>query len=190
MAAQEGHADCLKILAEAKADLSMPNNNGATPAFTAAQEGHADCLKILAEAKADLSAALKDDGATPAFIAAEKGHADCLRILVANQVNVNAPRKDGVTPAMVAIENGHIEALQVLLEKGADLTVFFKGARITALATDSRMKAFLVDWAKNQAKQQPTPIGRFSSLFQKSAAPQAQAITTHNHTAIDTRVPS
>jgi len=187
--AQKGHADCLKILAEAKADLSTPWNS-ATPAFIAAQMGHADCLKILAEAKADLSTALKDNGATPAFIAAQHGHADCLRILAANQVNVNIPRADGVTPAMVAIKDGHIEALQILLEQGADLTASFQGTRITALATDPKMIAFLADWAKNQAKQQPTLIGRFLRFFQKRAAPQAQAITTHSHTAIDKRVPS
>jgi len=180
VAAENGHADCLKILAEAKADLSTAlKDDGATPAFIAAQQGHADCLKILVEAKADLSTALKDDGATPAFMAAQKGHPDCLRILVANKVNVNAPRKDGVTPVMMAIKNGHIEALQVLLEQGADLTVFLKETRITALATDPKMIAFLADWEKNQAKQQPTLIGRFLGFFQRKVTPVAQTIESN-----------
>ena len=50
MAAQEGQADCLRLLLEAGCDKDNANDYGATPAFMAAQEGHADCLRLLEEA--------------------------------------------------------------------------------------------------------------------------------------------
>ena len=50
MAAQEGHADCLRLLLEAGCDQHKANETGVTPAFIAVQNGHADCLRLLEEA--------------------------------------------------------------------------------------------------------------------------------------------
>eukprot|EP00729_Bicosta_minor_P011590 gene11590-biopygen26054 len=48
MAAQEGHADCLKLLLEHGAKPNQARTtDGTTPACMAAQNGHAECLKLL-----------------------------------------------------------------------------------------------------------------------------------------------
>merc|ERR1719174_757087 len=70
MAAQEGHADCLRLLLEAGCDKDKAQQDGATPAFIAAQTGHADCLRLLLEAGCDKDKAC-ESGETPAFIAAQ-----------------------------------------------------------------------------------------------------------------------
>ena len=50
IAAQTGHADCLRLLLEAGCDKDKACEDGATPAFIAAQNGHADCMRLLEEA--------------------------------------------------------------------------------------------------------------------------------------------
>jgi ankyrin repeat protein len=51
IAARQGHADAIRVLAECGADVTSPENkyNGATPLFIAAQYGHADAIVVLAE---------------------------------------------------------------------------------------------------------------------------------------------
>ena len=53
MAAQNGHADCLRLLLEAGCDKDKAREGGATPAFIAAEKGHANCLRLLLEAGCD-----------------------------------------------------------------------------------------------------------------------------------------
>merc|ERR1712216_437506 len=43
IAAQKGHADCLRLLLEAGCDKDKAREDCWTPAFIAAQNGHADC---------------------------------------------------------------------------------------------------------------------------------------------------
>ena len=49
LAAANGNADALKVLADAKADLNKAENDGYTPACLAALNGHADALKVILE---------------------------------------------------------------------------------------------------------------------------------------------
>ena len=51
IAAQKGHAACLRLLLEAGCDKDKACLDGVTPALVAAQEGHADCLLLLEEAQ-------------------------------------------------------------------------------------------------------------------------------------------
>ena len=83
LAAANGNADALKVLADAKADLNKAENDGYTPACLAAANGHADALKVLADAKADLNKA-NNSGYTPACLAALNGHADALKVILEN----------------------------------------------------------------------------------------------------------
>jgi ankyrin repeat protein len=73
VAAQEGHADAIRVLAELGADLDKPNYGGHTPVSIAAFNNHVTVVRALAELGADLD---EPDvaGATPVSIAAEEGH--------------------------------------------------------------------------------------------------------------------
>ena len=46
-AAQKGHAECVKLLLEAKADPNNENTLGNTPLHFAALFGHAECVDLL-----------------------------------------------------------------------------------------------------------------------------------------------
>ena len=50
MAAQEGHADCLRLLLEAGCDKDKAREDGGTPVSIAAHNGHVACLRLLEEA--------------------------------------------------------------------------------------------------------------------------------------------
>ena len=95
VSAQEGHTECLQLLADRKADLNQPTNDGATPAFISAQEDHTECLRLLADCKADLNQATSW-GETLLSTATSSGHSAIVRILQAagapdlNQAERNA----------------------------------------------------------------------------------------------------
>merc|ERR1712166_467593 len=68
ISAQQGHSDCLRLLADCKANLDLPTKDGCTPANKSAHKGHSDCLRVLAECKANLETAA-NNGASPLFMA-------------------------------------------------------------------------------------------------------------------------
>eukprot|EP00966_Prymnesium_polylepis_P052663 1219420-Prymnesium_polylepis.1 len=53
LAAQEGHAPCLQLLVDAKANVDAAWKNGVSPAWMATFGGHAPCLQLLIDAKAN-----------------------------------------------------------------------------------------------------------------------------------------
>jgi ankyrin repeat protein len=120
MAAQNGHAEALEVLAEQGADLDLAHQNGTTPTLIATQKGHTKALKVLATQGADLNQAGLN-GATPALIAAQQGHVEALEVLAEYGADLNLPYLNGATPAYIAAQNGYAEALEVLAEYGADL---------------------------------------------------------------------
>merc|ERR1719201_3178261 len=97
IAAEEGHAACLRLLLEAGCDKDKACESSETPAFIAAHKGHADCLRLLLETGCDKDKAC-EDGATPACIAAHEGHADCLRLLLEAGCDKDKASETGATP--------------------------------------------------------------------------------------------
>ena len=72
-AARYGHANTVKALKEAGADVNAGDHMGQTPVHWAAINGHTGTVNALKEAGADLNATDKD-GKTPLDWAARKGH--------------------------------------------------------------------------------------------------------------------
>ena len=83
MAAQEGHADVVKIIIlalEAKADVNKAINGGFTPLFIAANQGRPAVVRILLDANADMNIS-PNNGPSPLCIAEQNGHAGVVNIL-------------------------------------------------------------------------------------------------------------
>ena len=119
-AARFGQADSLRVLFEARADVSIPNQHGRTPLWIAARNGHLDCARLLLDHRAYVNAADKDN-ASPAWVAAQRGHENILRLLQENGADLDAADSDGCTPALVAAYGGHEGCLKCLIEAAADV---------------------------------------------------------------------
>ena len=120
IAAQEGAAEVLRVLAELGANLETQDTDGFTPACVAAENGHAEVLRVLDDLGANLETP-NTEGFTPAHMAAENGHAEVLRVLDELGANLETQDTDGFAPAHIAAQEGHAEVLRVLDELGANL---------------------------------------------------------------------
>jgi len=82
MAAQNGHHEVVRVLADKGANLDLAKKDGATPVFMAAQNGHHNVVRVLANMGANLD--LKDKyGRTPLSMARQKGHHEVASFLIA-----------------------------------------------------------------------------------------------------------
>jgi ankyrin repeat protein len=75
-----GHAGVVKILVEARANISLANEEGRTPLHWAARNGHLECARLLVENKAPLDS--KDKGnRNPLGVAKDKNMTDVAKYL-------------------------------------------------------------------------------------------------------------
>ena len=116
IASQNAHAEIVKLLIAAKADVNVADKtDGVTPLYMASQKGHAEIVRLLLAAKADVNVARKTDGVTPLSMASQGGHAEIVKLLIAAKTDVNAARKtDGVTPLGIALQESHTEIVKLL----------------------------------------------------------------------------
>ena len=119
-AAAHGHAEILRRLSNAGADLNLRNAEGNSAAMHAAIPGDAQVLDMLIKAGADVGLANKD-GWTPLLAAANQGHDACLRLLVEAGADLNAQAKNGWGSVMYAAAQGHESTLEILISSGANL---------------------------------------------------------------------
>jgi ankyrin repeat protein len=136
-AAQYGHADTIRTLCEAKADLAIPDNDGRTPVWIAARNGHLDCVTVLIEENADVNSA-DSEKASASWVAAQRGHEKVLRFLKDKGANIDAADPDGSTPMLVAAHAGHGHCVKCLIEMGANVTQATLG-RVTPLMVAAQM---------------------------------------------------
>ena len=112
-AAQEGHADVVKLLTESGADHAV-GPAGYSPLHSAAANGHLEAVKGLLEAGADRNALCitKDQELTPLSMAAMNGHLHIVKFLVM------AGARDHDTPLLIAAELDHMKIINFLVEAG------------------------------------------------------------------------
>ena len=69
VAAQNGHLEVVRVLADNGANLDLAKKDGFTPVCMAAYNGHHEIVRMLADKGANLNLA-KENGATPVYMAA------------------------------------------------------------------------------------------------------------------------
>ncbi|XP_029378121.1 cortactin-binding protein 2 [Echeneis naucrates] len=114
-AAQNGHAECVKLLLFSGSPADVSDKNGLTSLHFAAAHGHAGCVEALLAAGAAVDAVTAAEGQTPLFLASEAGRLDCVRLLLSARADRSRTTTDGCTALHAAVRSGHVDTLRLLL---------------------------------------------------------------------------
>ena len=113
-AAFRGHADVLRALIQASADLETKNELSYTALHLAAVQGQSACVQHLVSARASIDSVSRY-GHTPTFSAAHYGHYGTVKMLVQSKADVHRACLRGETPVFAAAHRGHCSIVQLLL---------------------------------------------------------------------------
>ena len=113
-AAANGHADTLRALIAAGANVDSTDNHGLSPLREAAAAGHTTAVDVLLGAHADVNAKCKQ-GYTPLHDAAWQGRADCVAALLAHGADPRTKALDSRTPLHCAAQRGHAAVVELLV---------------------------------------------------------------------------
>ncbi|MEO6811195.1 MAG: ankyrin repeat domain-containing protein, partial [Isosphaeraceae bacterium] len=113
-----GHAEAVRVLAEAGAGLASTNSLAFSPLHAAANHGHAEAVRVLLVAGADPNA--KFMNYTPLDMAFNKKYTNVIEAMIHGGIDPNAENMRQLTPLMRAIANLDADALRSLLAAGAD----------------------------------------------------------------------
>ncbi len=117
-AAERRDMAALDALVNARADVNVPQPDGATALQWAAHWGDTKMVDLLLRAGADVDAA-NDHGVTPLGLAAESQHLAVIERLLAARANPNAAVKTGASVLMTAARTGNAAIVGALLKQGA-----------------------------------------------------------------------
>lgn len=142
-AANNGHADIIRLLISRQAFVDQTDHLGGTALHRAAANGHERVSQILIEAGADVNASydpfvvsdilrgvrflknkiirLDSGGRTPLHQAAMHGHILLTRLLLQNGADINLRDEYGKTPLHVAAEAGYFDIVELLVRKGSNV---------------------------------------------------------------------
>ena len=120
-ATARGHASCVRLLTDARADASGAAMNGCPPICLAASRGDSATLQQLLDEGALIEGA-DENGATALIHAASKGHQLCVNLLLTNGASVNASDANGLTPFHAAFSQAHSSTADILRAAGADIS--------------------------------------------------------------------
>ncbi|KAL1525412.1 hypothetical protein AB1Y20_020271 [Prymnesium parvum] len=102
VAAHQGHAACVQLLAEARAQVDFAPDNQPTPAlWVASQSGKTEAVRQLLLASADANR-LAADGTSPLLVACQQGRTAIVKMLLAARANVDLVLENGRSPLSVA----------------------------------------------------------------------------------------
>jgi len=119
-AAMKGDLAAVKALISQRADVNVPQADGATALQWAAYDNNLALADLLLAAGADAKKANRE-GATPMYLASIRGSAPMLQRLLQAGSDPNQAGPQGETPLMLAARNGNLDAMKVLLDHKADV---------------------------------------------------------------------
>ncbi|KAH7025755.1 ankyrin repeat-containing domain protein [Microdochium trichocladiopsis] len=128
------NTELVRILVTNGADISIKNDRGRTPLFTAVLFDHLERAEDLLEHGADVSTTDINDR-TPLYTAVIQGYSRMIKLLCASGAYVDIKDKNGQTPLHYAISHGRSEVAETLLAAGADTNLVSKGETPLCRAT-------------------------------------------------------
>lgn len=165
VATQEGLPQVVRVLLDAKADVTDTVGDGLTPLSVAVHQGgksHAECARLLLSAsqQAAIGAKKLDDcdehGVNLLLKASYMGHDEIVKHLLKAGASVHHTDASGASALIVACRNGHAKCVQLLLKAGSGVDVAIADGGGTALHFAA--KAGSADCVKQllSAKANPT----------------------------------
>jgi len=154
----KGDKAAVQTLIRQKADVNLPQADGATAIQWAAYRNDLDIADLLIAAKADVKAP-NHDGATPLRLASINGSAPMIQRLLKAGADVNEASSNGETALMFAARNGNPDAVKVLIDNKADVNAKEKLRGTTPLM-----------WAAEQAHPEAIKLLLASGADYKAAS--------------------
>ena len=122
-AARDGDLATIQRFVAAGADVSIPDENYASPLYHAADAGRADAVRLLLETGADASTP-NNQGWTPLMMASNKGFVSVVRLLLQNSADTAMVTDgEGYSALHCAAGQGHDIVVAMLLYSAADATI-------------------------------------------------------------------
>ena len=137
-AAMRGDRAEVRTLVQKKADVNVPQADGATAMHWAAYRGDLELARMLIAAGADVKKPNRN-GSTPLWLASVNGDAAMVRTLLDAGADANENLPLGRTPLMLASRTGAVDAMSVLIDRGANVN-----------ARDSERGTTPMMWAADQ----------------------------------------
>ena len=144
-AAWKGHAQSVKELIAAGADVNKADDDGHTPLMRAASNGYVQCVKELIAAGADVNIK-ENSGSTALIIVSTYAHDKCLQQLIQAGADVNVRDNEGCTALIRTAYYASFKCIEYLLNAGADVNEMTKDRR-TALLVECKL--FIGDLPEN-----------------------------------------
>jgi ankyrin repeat protein len=119
-AAMKGDLAAVKSLIQQKADVNIPQADGATAIQWAAYDNNLALADLLLAAGADVKKANRE-GATPMYLASIRGSAPMIERLLKAGSDPNGAGPQGETPLMLAARNGNLDAIRILVDQKANV---------------------------------------------------------------------
>ena len=119
-AAMRGDQAAVRSLIQQKADINVPQADGATALHWAVFHADKEMVDLLLRAGANPKAANRE-GATPLWLASMNGNASIVAELINAGADPNEKLPLGRTPLMLASRTGDVATMKVLLDHGADV---------------------------------------------------------------------
>ncbi|TNJ26256.1 Kinase, NEK [Giardia muris] len=146
LAAELGHASCLRPLLSFASGVAVKRNDGITALMLAASRNHVECVRLL---KARQMRLQSNAGMTALMLAASRGHADCVRELIDEEFGLT--NNDGFTALALAAKAGHSEAVRLLLPREGDIPPP-DGTRLADVAAED-VRGLIRDYLQEQNSQ-------------------------------------
>jgi ankyrin repeat protein len=138
MAASNGHAKAIKVLAANEANINELDEDGFQAIHQAAKEGHADALCVLIEAKADPETPAMR-GVRALHMASRYGHLNVVELLIEQKCQLRSLGDDGEQAIHHAAEKGHDAVVKCLVKANANVSIAnAKGQTPLHLAAENR----------------------------------------------------
>ena len=120
LAAQYGHADCVRLLLEYGADVNTWDIEQDTPLSIAAAHGHSDCVALLLSAGAEVNGSFVNG--SPLIQAARQKDTESVKLLLEAGADVNARSSYSSSALAEAVQAGAADCAHLLVQAGAGLS--------------------------------------------------------------------